>query len=47
MDTGDSYDFQFYPVAPTTSGDDKMIIAPGRAMVGINRTSGSDFPLRG
>jgi len=47
MDTGDEYDFQFFPVAPAGTGDDTMYIAQGRAMVGINRTSGSDFPLRG
>lgn len=28
-------------------GNDKMIIGQGRAMLGINRTSGADFPLRG
>lgn len=47
MDTGDEYDFQFYPSSPTPSGDDKMTIGMGRAMVGLNRSSTADFFQRG
>ena len=47
MDTEDAQDFQFYPKSPAGTGDDVLYIAQGRAMVGINRTSGTDFFLRG
>ena len=46
MDTGDANDFSFYPTGFGV-GTDKFIIARGRAMLGFNRTTGSDFPLRG
>ena len=43
MVTDDEQDFQFMP---TSTANDKMTIGLGRAFLGINRTSGSDFPVR-
>ena len=49
MDTGDEYDFQFYPINPSTvsANNDKMTIGQGRAMVGINRSTTTPFFMRG
>ena len=47
MYTGDDKDFSFRPTGIEGAAVDKMVIAAGRAMLGFNRTTGSDFPLRG
>ena len=47
MDTGDPYDFSFSPVRPKDTGADTMLIAQGRAMLGFNRSTSSDYFIRG
>ena len=48
METGDANDFMFYPVAPTTDGDDKMILSQARQFLYFNYAgTAPGTPLRG